>query len=155
MDMALVAVLAECWYPKKSWRKKTINSCLGMILVYIIYTHVYIYIHVLFWELHRFLSGKEFTCQCRRHRRLEVDPWVRKISLTQGGGKDQGGGDGNPLQNSCWDNPMDRGAWWATVYRITKSLTWQSKHMHMHCFQYSFPFWFIESTVVEFWIVQL
>ena len=96
------------------------------------YIYIYIcYIHVLFWELHSFLSGKEFTCQCRRHRRLEVDPWVRKISLTQGGGKDQGGGDGNPLMNSCWDNPMDRGAWWATVYRITKSLTWQSKHMHI------------------------
>ena len=50
MDMALVAVLAECWYPKKSWRKKTINSCLGMILVYIIYTHVYIYIYMCYFE---------------------------------------------------------------------------------------------------------
>ena len=25
-----------------------------------------------------------------------------------------GGGNGNPIQYSCWDNPMDRGAWWAT-----------------------------------------
>ena len=34
-----------------------------------------------------------------------------------------GGGNGNPLQYSCLENPMDRGAWWATVHRIVKSLT--------------------------------
>ena len=34
-----------------------------------------------------------------------------------------GGGDGNPLQYSCLKNPMNRGAWWATVHRITKSQT--------------------------------
>ena len=28
-------------------------------------------------------------------------------------------GDGNPLQYSCLENPMDRGAWWTTVHRIT------------------------------------
>ena len=32
-----------------------------------------------------------------------------------------GGGHGNPLQYSCLENPMDRGAWWITVCRITKS----------------------------------
>ena len=35
-----------------------------------------------------------------------------------------GGGHGNPLQYSCLENSMDRGAWWATVHGITKSLTW-------------------------------
>ena len=35
-----------------------------------------------------------------------------------------GGGHGNPLQYSCLGNPMDRGAWWATVHRVTKSWTW-------------------------------
>ena len=34
-----------------------------------------------------------------------------------------GGGDGNPLQYSCLGNPMNRGAWWATVYGVTKSWT--------------------------------
>ena len=29
-------------------------------------------------------------------------------------------GHGNPLQNSCLENPMDRGAWWATVHRVCK-----------------------------------
>ena len=32
-------------------------------------------------------------------------------------------GNGNPLQYSCLENPLDRGAWWAAVYEVTKSLT--------------------------------
>ena len=32
-----------------------------------------------------------------------------------------GGGSGNPLYYSCLENPMDRGAWWATVHGVTKS----------------------------------
>ena len=38
-----------------------------------------------------------------------------------GSGRPPGGGNGNPLQYSCWDNPMDRGALWATVHRVLKS----------------------------------
>ena len=34
-----------------------------------------------------------------------------------------GGGHGNPLQYSCLENPMDRGAWWATVHRVIQSWT--------------------------------
>ena len=34
-----------------------------------------------------------------------------------------GGGHGNPLWYSCLENPMDRGAGWATVYRVAKSQT--------------------------------
>ena len=37
-----------------------------------------------------------------------------------GSGRSPGGGPGNPLQYSCLENPMDRGAWWATVLGITK-----------------------------------
>ena len=35
--------------------------------------------------------------------------------LTPGLGRFPGGGHGNPFQNSCLENPMNRGAWWATV----------------------------------------
>ena len=35
-----------------------------------------------------------------------------------------GEGNGNPLQYSCLENPMDRGAWWDTVHRVSKSWTW-------------------------------
>ena len=36
-------------------------------------------------------------------------------------GRSPGGEHGNPLQYSCLENPMDRGAWWATVYGVIKS----------------------------------
>ena len=35
-----------------------------------------------------------------------------------------GEGNGTPLQYSCLENPMDRGAWWAAVHGVTKSRTW-------------------------------
>ena len=40
-----------------------------------------------------------------------------------GSGRSPGEGNGNPLQYSCLENPMDRGAWQATVHRVTKSRT--------------------------------
>ena len=40
-----------------------------------------------------------------------------------GSGRSSGEGNGNPLQYSCLENPMDRGAWWATVHGVTKSQT--------------------------------
>ena len=43
--------------------------------------------------------------------------------LILGSGRSLGEGNGNPLQYSCPENPMDRGAWWATVRRVTKSQT--------------------------------
>ena len=36
-------------------------------------------------------------------------------------GRSPGGRNGNPLQHSCLDNPMDRGAWWATVHRVAEN----------------------------------
>ena len=52
-----------------------------------------------------------------------------------GSGRSPGRGDGNPLQDSCLENPMDRGAWRATVHEVTKSWTqlkWLSTHTCMH-----------------------
>ena len=43
--------------------------------------------------------------------------------LIPGSGRSLGGGNGNPLQYSCLENPMDRRAWWATVHEVTKSRT--------------------------------
>ena len=62
-------------------------------------------------KLPRWLSGKESACQ---RRRCEFDPWVRKIPWRR---------KGNPLQYSCLENPMDRGAWQATVHGVAKSQT--------------------------------
>jgi len=71
-------------------------------------------------------SGKESACQCSRHR---FDPWSGKIpdfpggsdskaspysagdlGLIPGSGRSSGEGNGNPLQYSCLENPMDGGA---------------------------------------------
>ena len=44
-----------------------------------------------------------------------------------GTGRSPGEGSGNPLQCSCLENPMDRGAWWATIHGVAKSQTQLSK----------------------------
>ena len=54
-----------------------------------------------------------------------------KVSASNAGGPDSipglgrfpGEGDGNPLQYSCLESPMDGGAWWATVHGVAKSRT--------------------------------
>ena len=43
--------------------------------------------------------------------------------LIPGSGKSPGEGSGNPLQYSCLENPLDRGAWWTTIHGVTKSWT--------------------------------
>ena len=45
------------------------------------------------------------------------------MGLIPGSGRSPGGGNGNPLQYSCLENSMDRGAWWATVHGVAKSQT--------------------------------
>ena len=50
-----------------------------------------------------------------------------------GSGRSPGEGNGNPLQYACWRIPMDRGAWQATIHRVTKSWTWL-KWLSMHTF---------------------
>ena len=42
-------------------------------------------------------------------------------SSVPGSGRSPGEGNSNPLQYSCLENPMDRGAWWATVHGVAKS----------------------------------
>ena len=45
-------------------------------------------------------------------------------------GRSPGEANGNPLQYSCLENPMDRGAWWATVHGVSKSRTRLSDFTH-------------------------
>ena len=58
------------------------------------------------------LSGKESTCQAGDARSIP------------GSGRFPGERNGNPRQYSCLENPMDKGAWWATIHRVAKSQTW-------------------------------
>ena len=50
------------------------------------------------------------------------------IGLIPGSGRSPGEGNGNPLQYSCLENPIDRGTWQAKVYRIARSRTRLSTH---------------------------
>jgi len=58
-------------------------------------------------------SGEESICKCRR-------------GLIPGLERSPGEGNGNPLQYSGLGNPTNRGAWWATIYGVTKSGTQHS-----------------------------
>ena len=48
---------------------------------------------------------------------------VRDLGSIPGLGRSSGGGHGNPLQYSCLENPMDKGAWQVMVHGVTKSQT--------------------------------
>ena len=54
------------------------------------------------------------------------------VSSIPGSGRSPREGNGNPLQYSCLGNPMDRGAWWTTVYGVAELDTteWLSLHTH-------------------------
>ena len=59
---------------------------------------------------------------------------VRDLGSIPGLGRSSWEGSTNPLQYSCLENPMDRGAWQATVHRVSKSWTqlkWLSMHAHI------------------------
>ena len=56
-------------------------------------------------------DGKESACKAE-------DP-----DSIPGSGRSPGGGNGNPLQDSCLQNPMDRRTWWAKVHGVAKTRT--------------------------------
>ena len=56
---------------------------------------------------------------------------ARDPGLIPGSERSPGGGNGTPLQYSCLENPMDRGAWQATVQGVTKSWARLGPHMHV------------------------
>ena len=70
-------------------------------------------------------SGKEPVCQAV----FAGD--ITSGGLIPGSGRSPGRGHGSPLQNSCLENPMDRGAWQAAVHRVAKSQT-RRKRLHTH-----------------------
>ena len=59
-------------------------------------------------------DGKESACNAGDVRDADSNPWE---------GRSPGGGHGNPLQYSCLENSVDRGAWRATVHWVPKSRT--------------------------------
>ena len=68
---------------------------------------------------------------------------LHEIQKISGSERSPGGGNGNPLQDSCLEGHMDTGAWWATVHGVTKSWTQLSNWADTHTqgFVYLFPNW--------------
>ena len=54
------------------------------------------------------------------------------LGLISGSRRSPGGGHGHPLQYSCLEIPMDRGAWWATVHGVTKEVNTTEATWHAH-----------------------
>ena len=80
-------------------------------------------------------DGKEFACS------------AGKPGLIPRSRRSLGEGNGNPLQYSCLENPIDRGAWWATVHRDVNSMLnlWETEKLfstmiilHSHYFFFNF-----------------
>ena len=71
-----------------------------------------LYVYIVYVGLSRWHSDKEATSQCRRCKTHSFSPWIGQIPWRR-----------NPLQYSCLENSMDRGAWQATVHGATKSQT--------------------------------
>ena len=72
----------------------------GSFCFHVILSHV--------WGFPGVSDGKESACN------------IGDLNLISGSGRSPGEGNGNPLQYSCLENPMDRGAWWAAVHWVTK-----------------------------------
>ena len=91
------------------------------IYIYIIYIHsicvharAHTHTHTHTHRLPQWLSGKQSTCNTGDKGDAGSIPGL---------GRSPRQGNGNPLQSYCLENPMDRGAWWATVHGVTKSQT--------------------------------
>jgi len=67
---------------------------------------------------------------------------IRDVGSIFGVERSPGRGHGSPLQYSCLENPLDRGALWITVHRVTDSEvgSWfQDRYLREHTFQLKFP----------------
>ena len=59
------------------------------------------------------------------------------MGLIPGSRRSPGEGNGNPLQYSCLENPMDRGTWWATIHGVTKSRDDLANNTHTHTYTHT------------------
>ena len=89
-------------------------------------------------------SMKEATIKRRGHSYTRGFPAGSEVKASAcnagdlgsipGSGRSPGEENGNPLQYSCLENPMDGGAWWATVHRVAKSWTRLNDFTSLHSY---------------------
>ena len=105
-----------------------VNSAVINIVVYVFFFFFELWFsHGLFGASHKALAVNNLPANAGD---------ARDASSILGSGRSPGEGVGNPFQYSCLENPMDRRAWQATVYRVTKSqirLKRLSTHTHSTC----------------------
>ena len=98
-----------------------------------VYMYVWVYIYIGF-------SGVTRDQTCHHMLALTANAGdVRDSGSIPGLGRSPGRGNGNPLQYSCWESPIARGAWWATVHSIAKNWTplkWLRVHAYMCAYIY-------------------
>ena len=100
-------------------------------------------IRVYTYGLPQWLRGKESACNAGD---------TGDLGLIPGSERSPGAGNGNPLQYSCLENPMDRGAWRAILHRVAKSWTrlkWLSVHARMYTHTWTCV---CASMCVVFWV---
>ena len=124
------------------------------------HTHTHVYVYDLGpGEAHIYTCMYMKVCLCACPPATEGD-----VGLILGSRRSPGGGNGNPLQCSSLENPvdMDRGAWWATVHGVAKSQTWLSHltiiataHAYVHIQRYVCELWLKEHNFVFSWFCVL
>ena len=96
-------------------------------------------LRIILHGLRRWLNGKESACQWG-------DPG--NTGSIPGLGRSPGLGNGSPLQYSCLENSMDRGAWWAAVHRVAKS----KAQLSMHACTYTHTFCMRHLSVLPYYL---
>ena len=77
---------------------------------------------------HIFYAQASLVAQRLKHPPAMQETWIQFLGQEDSPGE----GNGNPLQYSYLENPMDGGAWWATVHRVAKSWTRLSNITSLH-----------------------
>ena len=104
---------------------------------YIIYVCIYIYIYT-----HVYNTQVAQMIKCLPAMQ---ETWVQPLGPTPGSGRSPGEGNGKPLQYSCLENPMDRGAWQVTDYGIAESNTSERLHFFFNIYIYIYIYIYIVS----------
>ena len=87
-----------------------------------IYVYIYTHIHISFYfypYIATYMQAFQVVLVIKKPPANEGD--LREAGSIPGLGRSPGGGHGNPLQYSCLENLIDKGAWWATVHEVAKS----------------------------------
>ena len=109
----------HCFPIRLPWRDgpKWYNFiCIYICVYFNINMHIHTYIHI--------YGASQVSLVVKNQAANAGD--LRDMGSIPGSGRSPEGGHGNPLQYTCLENPMDRGAWWGTARGVAKGWTWLS-----------------------------